>query len=130
GAMDICAINSDGTNFVRLATDPAYDYSAVFSPVDDRIAFVTERFGTGPEIAVMDADGTVRRVAAGTGGTQPVWSPDGNRLIFVSTIPTFYTGACDVGPGADDDSGFCAAVYGMYVVNADGTGLTAVGSGA
>jgi PKD repeat protein len=124
GAVDICAINSDGTNFVRLATDPAYDYSAVFSPVDDRIAFVTERFGTGPEIAVMDADGTVRRIAAGTGGTQPVWSPDGNRLIFVGTTPTFYTGACD------DDSGFCTAVYGMYVVNADGTGLTALASGA
>src|SRR5439155_21367122 len=100
GGADICAIDGGGTNFVRLTSDPAKDYAAVYSPAGDRIAFVTERFGPDPEIAVMDANGVVTRVAAGTGGGQPVWSPDGNRLIFVSTIPSFYTGTCYFGPGA------------------------------
>ena len=130
GGADVCAVNSDGTNFVRLTSDPAKDSGAVFSPVDDRIAFVTERFGTGPEIAVMDAGGAATRVAAGTGGTQPVWSRDGNRLIFVSTIPSFYTGICYFGGGAHNADDFCIPVYGMYLVNADGTGLTATASGA
>jgi PKD repeat protein len=126
---DICAINSDGTNFVRLTSDPAKDSGAVFSPVDGRIAFVTERFGTSPEIAVMDADGTVTRIAAGIGGANPVWSPDGNRLIFVSTIPSFYTGRCYFDPGAHNADDFCGTVYTMYLVYADGSGLTPIASG-
>ena len=129
GGADICEINGDGTNFVRLTSDPAKDSGAAFSPVDGRIAFVTERFGAGPEIAVMDAAGAVTRVAAGTGGAQPAWSPDGNRLIFVSTIPSFYTGTCYFGEGAHPADDFCIPVYGIYLVNADGTGLTTIASG-
>jgi PKD repeat protein len=128
GGADICAINGDGTNFVRLITDPANDSGAVFSPVDGRIAFVTDRFGTGSEIAVMDADGVVTRVAAGTGGAHPAWSPDGQRLIFVSTIPSLYTGVCYFGNPVGGDE-FCIPVYGLYLVNADGTGLTTIASG-
>ena len=129
GGADICAINGDGTNFVRLTSDPARDSGAAFSPMDGRIAFVTDRFGTGSEIAVMDADGAVTRVAAGTGGVQPAWSPDGQRLIFASTIPFVYTGTCYFGnPVGGDD--FCIPVYGLYLVNADGTGLTAIAGGS
>ncbi|HEX9366624.1 MAG TPA: PKD domain-containing protein, partial [Vicinamibacterales bacterium] len=129
GGADICAVNGDGTHFVRLTSDPARDSGAVFSPIDGRIAFMTERFGAGPEIAVMDGDGTVTRVAAGTGGAQPVWSPDGHRLIFVTTIPSFSTGICYFEPGAHNADDFCDFVYDMDVVNADGTGLTTIASG-
>ena len=38
GNPDICSINADGTNFVRLTSDPAADSGAAFSPVDGRIA--------------------------------------------------------------------------------------------
>ena len=129
GGSDICAINADGTHFVQLVSGPANDSGAVLSPVDGRIAFVTNRFGTGSEIAVMDTGGAVTRVAADTGGVQPAWSPDGQRLIFASTIPFVYTGTCYFGGlvGGDD---FCIPVYGTYLVNADGTGLTALASGS
>jgi len=130
GGADICAVGGDGTHFVRLTTDPARDWGAAFSPVDGRIAFVTERFGAGPEIAVMDAEGAVARLAAGTGGTQPVWSPDGQRLTFVTTTPSFSTGTCYFDPGPHNADDFCGFVYDMDVVNADGTGLTTIASGA
>jgi hypothetical protein len=55
--------NADGSGLVRLTTDPARDYGAVFT--SGRLAFVTERFG--PEtIAVLDDEGTVRGVSEGT----------------------------------------------------------------
>jgi Tol biopolymer transport system component/PKD repeat protein len=129
GGADICAVHGDGTNFVRLVGGPANDSNAAFSPVDGRIAFATTRFGSTTEIAVMDADGSVTRLAPGTGGTHPVWSPDGQRLSFASTVPFIYTGVCYFGPltGGDD---FCIPVYGTYLVNADGTGLTAIASGS
>jgi PKD repeat protein len=130
GGGDICAINGDGTSFVRLVSGPAKDSGAAFSPVDGRIAFVTDRFGTSSEIAVMDADGVVTRLAAGTGGVQPAWSPDGHRLTFVSTIPFIYTGTCYFGDGAHNADDFCIPVYGTYLVDADGTGLTPVATGS
>ncbi|HUQ86338.1 MAG TPA: PKD domain-containing protein [Vicinamibacterales bacterium] len=126
---DICAINGDGTHFVRLTSDPASDSSVVFSPVDGRIAFVTDRFGAGPEIAVMDPDGNVTRVAPGTGGRQPVWSPDARRLAFGSTTPNFYSGTCYFGGGAHNADEFCVPVNGIYVVNADGTALMNIAGG-
>jgi Tol biopolymer transport system component/chitodextrinase len=131
GNSDICSINADGTDFVRLTSDPAADSGAVFSPVDGRIAFETARFGANTEIAVRAADGTVSRLAAGTSGVQPVWSPDGSQLVFVGTTPSWYSGkCCPPEGGACDADNFCMAMYDMNLINADGTGLTAIASGA
>ena len=130
GNPDICRINSDGTNFVRLTSDPAMDSGAAFSPVDGRIAFETARFGANSEIAIMEADGSVRRLAAGTGGVQPTWSPDGSRLVFVGTTPSWYSGRCYPEGGAHNADDFCMAMYDIYLVDADGTGLKVIASGA
>ena len=75
-ANDICSINADGTNFAQLTTDPVTASGAVFSPVDDRIAFETGRFGRF-EVAIMDGSGAVTRVAPGLMASQYSWSPDG-----------------------------------------------------
>jgi PKD repeat protein len=130
GNADICRINSDGTGFVRLTSDPAGDSGAVFSPVDGRIAFETARFGE-TEIAIMAADGAVTRLAGGTAGVQPMWSPDGSQLVFVATTPSWYSGkCCPPEGGACDADSFCMTMYDIYLIHADGTGRTVIGSGA
>ena len=125
---DICVMNADGTGFQKLTSDPTNDINdtePAFSPADGTIAFTTEMFGAGPEIALMDAAGVVTRLAPGVGGGHAVWSPDGARLLFTGTTPSYNTGICT----GDPDYDFCVPVYPIYVINADGSGLTAVTDG-
>ena len=51
-------MNADGTGQTRLATNPATDRNATWSPDGTKIAFETYRHGAGREIYVMNADGT------------------------------------------------------------------------
>jgi PKD repeat protein len=78
GNQDICTIRPDGSGLIRLTADSARDYGAAFSQAGDRIAFVTDRFGS-ETIAVLDDGGTVRGVIQ---GTSPAWSPDDTRIAF------------------------------------------------
>jgi Tol biopolymer transport system component/PKD repeat protein len=117
-ATDVCLINADATGLARLTTSSGR--GAVFAPGDGRIAFVTTAFGQAAEIAVRHADGTIVRVAAGTPGTDPIWSPDGASLLFEGRDPVGYAGCCANGCNADT---VCTLVYGLYRVNADGSNL-------
>ena len=64
--LDVCAVNADGTGFVRLTSHPGSDGSADWSPTGG-IAFVTTRFDPAGEIAVMNGDGSgVTRLGAGS----------------------------------------------------------------
>jgi Tol biopolymer transport system component/chitodextrinase len=109
-ATQICAINADGTNFTRLTADPSRNSTAVFSPVDGKMAFLTDRFGSA-ELVVMEADGRIVRVAPDIPTLwieQYAWSPDGQSLAFLVAVPPpLYE------PLSND----------IYVVNSDGTGL-------
>src|SRR5205823_4568153 len=87
-------------------------------------AFTTEMFSGSPEIALRDSAGAITRLAPDIGGTHAVWSPDGARLLFAGVSPSYFTGICD---GGDYD--FCLPVYPIYVVNADGSGLTRLADG-
>jgi Tol biopolymer transport system component len=70
------------------------------------------------ELYVMNADGTglrrlTRHAALGGGySTNPVWSPDGRKLVFVKRVER---GGAPCSPASCD--------YEIYVMNADGTGL-------
>jgi dipeptidyl aminopeptidase/acylaminoacyl peptidase len=75
-------------------------------------AFVSTRDGRTSHIYVVNADGSGLRALAGTGrsDSNPAWSPDGTKIAFDG----------DVGDG---DSA-------IYVMAADGTGLTGLTSSA
>ena len=59
GNWDICTINADGSNLVRLTNNVEFDYTPAWSPDGSKIAFGSYRDGNF-EIYVMNADGSNR----------------------------------------------------------------------
>jgi dipeptidyl aminopeptidase/acylaminoacyl peptidase len=105
GNVDICVVSPDGTGFVRLTSDAGFDGAADWSRAGE-IAFVTSRFGSTSEIAVMNGDGSaVRRVAPGITAVDPDWSPDDTRILFATN-------------------------FDIYAMQSDGTNPTWLASGA
>lgn len=115
---DIWLINADGTGRTLLVGGPSIDLHPTWSPDGSRIAFSSDRDGTN-EIYVIDPDGTGLTQltfndsgqfppTGGTwpdsGGQAPSYSRDGRRIAFYR-----------------DD--------GLWVMNADGTGVVQVTAG-
>ena len=116
GDFDICAINADGSGLVRLTSEPGGDYDPGWSPDGARILFVTSRYGS-TELVVMNPDGSdVTRVSPGIPADTPRWSPDGTHIAFVYRVPW-------------DPDWWGGPTSFVYVMNADGTGLTDLGWG-
>ncbi len=92
--ISIWVAESDGSGVVALSSEKG-DLDPMFSPAGDRIAFVT--VDPDFEIAVMDADGTMRANISQSPETidnAPVWSPDGTQISFIKSGTT--TGAPNV----------------------------------
>jgi TolB protein len=105
GPFQIYVMNADGSGVTRLTHDSASDVEATWSPDGSKIAFAS---GTarGLQIYVMNADGS--GVVGLTSdlqdqGGEPAWSPDGSKIAFSNGS--------------------------LWVMNADGTGKTALTSG-
>ena len=78
GNHEICVMDSDGGNEVRLTDHPARDYEPAWSPDGTRIAFIRDH-----HIHVMDSDGGhVIELAKNAGGWAPAWSPDGSKIAY------------------------------------------------
>ena len=91
---EIYVMNADGSDPVRLTDNPNIDNNPAWSPDGTKIAFLSMPFPEGAprfrlaEIYVMDADGgnPVNISNNETIDWNPVWSPDGTRIAFISTF--------------------------------------------
>jgi RNA polymerase sigma factor (sigma-70 family) len=112
-AVSICLSDPDGGNVAELTRTGA-DMHPVWSPDGTKIAFLSMRDGNGPELFVMNADGSnVKKLTPRDGkqhrASDPAWSPDGKRILFSDNGPVDWE---------------------IFVVNADGanhTQLTSLG---
>jgi hypothetical protein len=107
-AGKIGTIYADGGGLTWL-TDTGTDIDPSWSADGEKIAFASSRDGNY-EIYVMDASGAnqTRLTNDAAADTQPSWSPDGRRIAFYRGSP----------------------FYDIFVVNADGTGVTNLTNGA
>jgi Tol biopolymer transport system component len=92
GETDIWIMNSDGSNKTRLTfygSPGVFPSQASFSPDETRIVFVwtNNNLSNPPStIRVINVDGTndQTRASNGTKNVNPVWSPDGSKIAFIS----------------------------------------------
>jgi TolB protein len=107
GNMEICVMNADGSEQVRLTqnnwpADRIYDGVPTWSPDGSRIAF--DRYVKGrDDLYVVTLDGTgLRQLTFGSLDENAAWSPDGSKIAF---------------DGLDAQNN-----QRIFLVNADGTG--------
>lgn len=114
GSGAIWVMAADGSSFVRLTGESGVNSHPSWSPDGTTIAFESDRNGSH-DLFLMDATGANKRPLMTTPDVQeenPNWSPDGAMIAFDSCPASSYP--C---PGGTVD-------YNIFVVNADGTGLT------
>ncbi len=155
---DLYVMDAGGKQQMRLTDDPGDDVSAVWSPQGDRIAFLTDRRGSGYEIHLMGADGSNQRPLREESPVVPfsfVWSPDGTRLAYSDGTDVYVVevdgtqapvnvsinkpaGSTDKEPSWSPDGGRlvlrsvtnCGGCSDLHVVNAsDGGGRIALSTG-
>jgi Tol biopolymer transport system component len=88
----IYIMDADGSN-MRQLTDLDYDYSPALSPDGTQVAFYATSRDRDNEIYVINTDGSgLTRLTNREGeDTAPSWSPDGSRILYISSV--FTTGA-------------------------------------
>ena len=92
GNWDIYVMNAEGANLQNLTNNPAADHSPSWSPDGKRVTYTSGKdrrwvVGGHWEIYVMDADGkNQKNITQGpfSHDSAPSWSPDGERIAFVS----------------------------------------------
>ncbi|MEP7289015.1 MAG: protein kinase [Chloroflexota bacterium] len=95
GKIGIFVVNSNGTSMHRVSDSIGGDYSPVWSPDHQYIAFSSTRDGKA-NLYAMTAEGkNVHRITNDASNElMPTWSPDGKNLAFVSDRdgnPEIYT---------------------------------------
>lgn len=89
GSFGIYQLRPTGTDtLIPILVDSGASVQPALSPDRTRIAFSSNRNGSF-DLYVMDADGAEARRITTDGGSEgePVWTPDGERIVYVSSQP-------------------------------------------
>lgn len=113
----IWLVRPDGSNLTQLTNVPGSQLA--WSPNGTQLAFVSNRAGTR-NIWIINSDGGgLRRITSPPGyQNHPSFSPDGSRVVFSEGVYA-KVGAGQVSTGSN-----------LWIVNADGTGLRRLTTGA
>ena len=71
----------------QLTFGPSYDFDPALSPDGSRIAFASNRDGSGSNIFVLDrASKRVTQISREVEAARPVWSPDGKTIAYARNV--------------------------------------------
>jgi serine/threonine-protein kinase len=88
GQLDLWRANATTGEELRVTSTGKPEYDAAWSPVDNRVAYVSEETGNG-DIYMLNLDGSaVERLTVNTDNfdKHPTWSPDGTKIAFWSDM--------------------------------------------
>ncbi len=81
-------VSADGGTAEQLTFGACYDNDPVFSPDGRRVAFVSDRDGSGGNVFVLELQsGQVTQVTRETHAAQPTWAPDGGTIYYLRYLP-------------------------------------------
>ena len=97
-SIEIYVMDADGSNQVNVSNNPGFDLEPVFSPDGTKLLF-RERADGGSNVMLVDVSGANLTRLTDTPGASNFlasWSPNGSRIVFVSSRDDLVNGDLQV----------------------------------